>query len=124
MNKQVITTPGGERLVVMPEAEFEALLDAAEENADRLAMGEYERRLAGGEEEQVPLAVVDRILGGENLVLVWREHRKLTREDLARRSGVPLNEIAGIEAGRTVGGEAVLAALAGALGLAVEDLAA
>ena len=60
MTRQIITTPGGERLVLMPEADFEALVAAAEDNADRTAVAEFRRKLAAGDEELLPAALVER----------------------------------------------------------------
>ncbi|MFN3674186.1 MAG: transcriptional regulator, partial [Bosea sp. (in: a-proteobacteria)] len=75
MTAQFIMTATGERLVVLPEAEYAALLAIAEDAEDGEIIREFKRKLAAGEEELVPSAVVDRILNGENLVRVWREHR-------------------------------------------------
>lgn len=64
MNAQVITTPSGERLVMLPEAEFQALVAAAEDASDRTAIVEFRAKLQAGEEELVPAVLVDRTLGG------------------------------------------------------------
>ena len=52
MNKpvQIITTPAGERLVVIPEEEYQRLLEAAEELEDILAFEEAMEREKAGEE--------------------------------------------------------------------------
>ena len=42
------------------------------------------KRLAAGEEELLPAAMVDAILDGESRVRVWREHRGLTAAALAK----------------------------------------
>ncbi|MGD9740414.1 MAG: hypothetical protein AB7U48_13540 [Bauldia sp.] len=68
MTKQVIVSPNGERMVVLAEAEYEALVEAAEDAEDIAAVSRFQSRLAAGEEELVPAAVVDRMLQGENAV--------------------------------------------------------
>ncbi|KQT61839.1 MULTISPECIES: helix-turn-helix domain-containing protein [unclassified Aureimonas] len=122
MNRQIITTPAGERLVILAEADFEALLDAAEDAADAAAVHEFRRRFAAGEEELVPAAVVDRILGGENKVRVWREHRGLTIAVLAEAAGLSQPFVSQIETGKRKAKPETLASLAKVLRVDIEDL--
>lgn len=120
MKAQTITTPAGERLVMLPEAEFVALVDAA----DRMAVASFHRKLAEGDEELVPAAIVDRIMGGENRLKVWREHRGLTQDDLAREAGVRQDMLSGIESGQEDGTVETLRKVAMALHVTLDDLAA
>ena len=81
---QKIVTPGGETMVVVPEADYEALLDAADiADANRVLA-----EIAAGRQEWVPSEIVDRLLDGENRVRVWREYRGLTAADLAAKAGI------------------------------------
>lgn len=75
-------------MVTIPREEYERLVRLAEDAEDAAAVARFRARLAAGEEELVPAAVVDRLLGGESPVRVWREHRGLTQSGLARASGV------------------------------------
>ncbi len=122
MNAQTIITPAGERLVLVSEADYRALVEAAEDNADRLAVAEFRRRLSAGEEEMIPVAVVDRLLSGENRVRVWREHRGLTATALAERAGIAQAFLSQIETGRRDGTVETLRKLARALDLTLDDL--
>lgn len=70
----------------------------------------------------VPAHVLERLMRGEPPVLVWREHRGLSRDDLARRAGVSPAELAAIESGAAEGSLPGLTALAAALGLDLDDL--
>jgi len=88
MNAQVIVTPHGERLVVLPEAEYRILVEAAEDAADAEAIRRFEAALQAGEEELIPSEVVNRLLGGENKVRIWREFGGLTIEDAAAQAGI------------------------------------
>ncbi len=94
----------------------------AEDAEDAAAVARFRARLAAGEEELVPAAVVDRLLAGESPVRVWREHRGLTQSGLGRASGVNRVVVADIEAGRKGGSVRSLKALAGALGVGIDDL--
>ena len=89
MNKpQTINDPktGEPAFVVVPVAEYDALVAAAEDHADRAAAAEGLAYLqAGG--ETFPAELVQRILiGGENPLRAYREHRSLTQAQLAERS--------------------------------------
>lgn len=122
MNVQIITTPAGEQLVLMPKAEYEAILAAAEDNADRAALAIFRERLASGEEELIPSEIVDRLLSGENRLRVWREHRGLTVRALAERAGLAQPYLSQIETGRREGTVETYRKLAGALSLSLDDL--
>ena len=122
MSTQIITTPAGERLIVMPEAEYRALIEAAEDAADLAAIDRFRRKLAAGEEELVPAAVVDRLLDGENPIRVWREHRGLGVKDLARQAAIAAPYLSQMETGKRAGTVETMRRLADALGLTIDDL--
>lgn len=86
--RAIITTPKGERLAVIPEADYRRLAEAAEDLADIAAYDEPKKRLAEGKSELVPLELYDRIAAGESRVRVWREHRGLKVQELAGRAGI------------------------------------
>ncbi|MCF4129475.1 helix-turn-helix domain-containing protein [Methylobacterium sp. SyP6R] len=96
--------------------------DDTESQADRLAVAEFRRRLAAGEEEMIPVEVVDRLLSGENRVRVWREHRGLTATALAEKAGIAQAFLSQIETGRREGTVETLRKLARALDLTLDDL--
>ncbi|WP_336801788.1 helix-turn-helix domain-containing protein [Kaistia sp. MMO-174] len=123
MNKQIITTPGGERLVVIPEAEFDAMREAIEDAQDAAAVVEYRRKLAAGEEEQIPSAIVDRILAGENKVRVWRDHRGISARELAVKAALSTAYLSQIETGARAGTIDVMKRIAEALGVTLDELA-
>lgn len=122
MTKQVIVSPSGERLVVLAEADYEALVEAAEDAEDHAAVAGFEERLAKGEEEFVPVAMVDRILSGENPVRVWREYRGLTATALAERAGIAQPYLSQIETGKRDGTVDTYRRIAEALRVTVDDL--
>lgn len=122
MNAQTIVTPAGERLVMLSEADFKLLAEAADDNADRLAVQEYRRRLAAGEEELVPSEIVDRLLSGESRIRVWREHRGMTAKVLAEEAGIAQPFLSQIETGKREGTVDTLRSLADALGVTIDDL--
>lgn len=118
MGAQRILTPSGETMVVMPLDEYEALLDAADiAAADRVL-----KNIAEGRDEFIPSEMVDRMLGGENLIHVWREYRGLDVAALADKSDISADYLADVEAGNSYLSEAQLARVAAALNLTVDDL--
>jgi len=122
MNAQIITSPAGERLVVLAEVEYQALVEAAEEAADEAAIRRFKERLAAGEEELLPEEMVDRILGGENPIRVWRQHRGLSVKALAESAGIAPAYLSQIETGKRDGTLSTIKKIADALDVSVDDL--
>jgi DNA-binding XRE family transcriptional regulator len=122
MTSQIITTSNGERMVVLPEADHERLLDLAEDAQDVAAIQKFEERLAAGEEDLIPAEYVYRMLDGENRVLVWREFRGLTSKQLAEAAGISQAYLSQIEAGKRDGSISTMKKIAEALKIGLADL--
>lgn len=69
-----------------------------------------------------PLAVVKAELDGAHPVKAWRDHRGLTQQTLAERSGVVRELIAQIEGRRKQGSVETIDRLARALGVPIDSL--
>lgn len=108
--------------VTIPKVEYDRLRALEEDLADVQAALAVEARLAKGEEELIPVDVVDRLLDGEPPLRVWREFRRLTQSELARAGGVNRVQIVEIEADRNSGSVRTLRKLADALEVTVDDL--
>lgn len=112
---------GGEKMAVLPAADYARLVEDAEDRADlRMAM-EAETRRDGGE-EYLPAEMVDRLLAGEAPLRIWRKHRGMTLETLSRKAGISIQYLSEIERGIRMGTMKVWRALAEALGLDVDDI--
>ena len=122
MECQTIISPSGERLIVLSEAAYNKLVEAAEDAHDSRTVAVFRRELSTGEEELVPSTVVNRLLRGENRVKVWREHRHLTAKDLAEQANIGPAFLSQIETGKRAGTVATLVALAEALNVTADDL--
>lgn len=122
MNVQTITRDGQPEYVVLPWAEYRALLDALDDARDAAQLDAFARKLAAGEEETVPAAIVDALLSGGNPVKVWREHRGLTQEALAAQAGISKAYLCQIETGKRDGSIKTLRIIAAALRVSVDDL--
>ena len=73
MDPSFITTPKGEKLVVITAAEYAFLKATAEDRADLLAADEAMAAIKSGEDEMVPGELVDRLFNGVSPLRVWRE---------------------------------------------------
>jgi DNA-binding XRE family transcriptional regulator len=120
MTAQIIEI-AGQRMAVMPVAEYERLCEAIEDRNDGDAAAAAEMRRAAGE-EYISAAMVDRMLAGENPLRVWRQHRGLTLATLAEQSGVLKSTISELENGKAQGKPATWRALAEALAVMVDDI--
>ena len=121
MSVQVIEKNGKPEWAVLPFEEYERLIAAAEMLEDIRDYDDARQRLAAGE-EVVPSEVVYAILDGENPLRVWREHRHLTQQELADRAGISKPYLSQLEAGKRTGTTDVLARLAEALNLTIDDI--
>ena len=122
MKDRLELTIDGEDFVALSREAYDRLVEAAEDAADSVAIARFEQRLAAGEEEFVPSAMVDRILAGENLVRVWREHRGLTVSALAEMAGIAQPYLSQIETGKREGTLATMKKIADALRVKLDDL--
>ena len=122
MNKPQVILDGAGRpaFAVIPWREYERLSNG-EAEALMSDEGLYDRAKAEGG-ESYPVDVVDRLLAGENPVRVYRNHRGMKQGDLAAAAGIHPVYLSQIETGRRTGSTRTLAAIAGALGVTVDDL--
>jgi DNA-binding XRE family transcriptional regulator len=79
---------------------LQKLMKDAEMLADVKAYDAAKRRLDDGSDELIPLEITERRLKGEPALRIWREHRKLTQEQLAKKARVSRALIAAIETRR------------------------
>lgn len=120
MTVQIIEV-AGQKMAVLPVAEYHKLLEAVEDQADADAAARAEqRRLAG--EEYVPAQLVDQLISGENALRVWRTFRGMTAVQLSKASGVEQSRISELENGKAQGKPATWRALADALKVTVDDI--
>lgn len=115
---QTITTPNGEKLVVLSLADYERLIDKADiARADKI-MADIET----GREEAVPAEIVRRLIAGENKVRVWRTHRGLSGRDLAAGAGVSAPFLSQLESGKKEGSVSVMKRIAAVLRVDLDDI--
>ena len=74
------------------------------------------------DQETVPIAVADALLAGRHPMRVWRGIPAHDQEQLAQAAGVRRAYIAQLESGKRRGSTKVLADIAQALGVDIDDL--
>jgi DNA-binding XRE family transcriptional regulator len=122
MRVETITRKGKE-FAVIPVATLQKLVQDAEMLADVKAYDAAKARLEDGEDELIPLEITERRLRGEPALRIWRQHRKLTQERLAKKAKVSRALIAAIETKRKVGSVETWKKLGAALDVSWEQLA-
>lgn len=118
----IFTTPSGDKMAVLPLEDYEELLEAADDSADVAMYDASTRRRGAGEDEAVPAAFARRLIAGENPVRVWREFRGLPARELAAKSGIKGPYLSQIETGKREGTFRVMARIADALRVTLDDL--
>jgi DNA-binding XRE family transcriptional regulator len=118
---QIITREGEPEYAVLPYAEYLRLLDAAGQDEGIREAIDIRRRIDEGE-ETFPMALVERLLDGENPITVFREYRGLSKRELARRVGVSAQYVGKLEAGQGDMSLSVARRIAAALDLDLDDL--
>jgi DNA-binding XRE family transcriptional regulator len=111
----------GQKMAMLPVADYERLLDLAEDRVDVAAAVQAEERRRKGE-EYLPAALVDEILDGGSALRAWRKHRGLSQVELAAATGTYHSQLSDIEKGKRQGKPALWRALAKALNVSVDDI--
>ena len=102
MTVQMIKTPGGEELVILPKAEYDALVQAAqdaEEDATDIAAYDAAKADAAGS-DRLPFEVSQLILKGASLLKALRLWRDETQMHMAFKTGISQGFISDLENGR------------------------
>ena len=124
MNFQVITSPGGEEMVLVSKKEFDEAMaqieEALEDAADEAIYDARKAELA--EESKLPAAVSMSILGGDSPLRAIRKYRGLSQVSLAERASVAQGFLSDLESGRRKLTDATVESLSKALDVPAEWL--
>jgi DNA-binding XRE family transcriptional regulator len=117
---QIINKDGRPEWAVLPYDEYIRLKEEAEMLQD---VADYDAAMeALQEEDLIPGDVMFAILDGKNPIRIWRNFRGLTQQELADQAGISKPYLSQIETGKRTGTAEVLAAIASALGVTIEDV--
>jgi DNA-binding XRE family transcriptional regulator len=109
--------------VTLRRADYEALLEALEDVADVASVRAAEARVEAGSSEFLPIEMLEQLLTGASPVRLWRQHRGLSAQALARAAKISPSYLSEIEAGKRPGSLAVVTRIAAALQVSLDDLA-
>jgi DNA-binding XRE family transcriptional regulator len=112
---QIITSPSGEELVVLPRSDYEDLVDA-------LAVRKVDAALAAGHEELLSAEEAAALVAAPAPLAFWRRKRSKTQSQLAADIGVSQNFLSDLERGKANGDVTLYAKLARCLDVQIEDL--
>lgn len=121
MSVQLILKEGKPEYAVIPFETYLRLVEDAEMLAD---VRDYDAALQAINQgkELIPAEVVYALLDGGNPIRVWREHRGLSQTELAGMVGISPSYLSQLESGKRDGTAEVLATIATALNLTLDDL--
>jgi hypothetical protein len=120
MNKMPKPLARTKDTVTLSRADWEAIVDRLDDAADRAALRLSATRKSN--DDALPASLYRRVLQGESSVRIWREHRGLGLNALARNAGVSAPYLSEIENGAKPGSAAAFKKLAGALDIDVDEL--
>jgi DNA-binding XRE family transcriptional regulator len=113
---QIITSPSGEELVVLPRRDYEDLVDA-------LTARKVDAALAAGREELLTAVETAALVAAPTPLAFWRKKRGKTQSQLAADIGVSQNFLSDLERGKAKGDVTLYGKLARCLDLSIDDLA-
>lgn len=123
MNRPVRTkTPSGEEIVMLPAADYERLLELAEDAVDARIAERALAELRSGRGEALTHDDMLALLDAPSPVAFWRKRRELTQAALAKVAEISQAYLAQIESGKRVGEVGLYRRLADALRVDIEDL--
>ncbi len=117
MNKDIgfFTTPNGEEFAIVPRQMLEDMLDVEAYEKASEKSGNARAEPLGSEEMRA-------LLAAKTPLAFWRRKRGLTQAQLAKSAKTTQPHIADLENGRSKGSMEIMARVASALGLSLDDL--
>ena len=108
--------------VTISRGDWNRIVDRLDDAANRVALRVSAMRTAADKDDALPVALYRRIRKGEHPLRVWREHRGVGPNALARAAGVSAPYLSEIEKGIKPGSAAILNKLAKALEIGLDEL--
>lgn len=122
MKAQIIEKNGRPEFAVIPYEDYRHFLELLEDEVDARVVAEFHEAYTAGREFMVPNEIVRRELAGESPIKLWREHRGLTQQELATRSGISKAYLSQIETGKRLGTVETISAIARSLEVPLDVL--
>jgi DNA-binding XRE family transcriptional regulator len=120
MTVQVIKQGDKPEWAVVPYDTYLQLVEKAEMLQDIQDYDNAKAALERGEDELIPVEVVDAILDGANPIKVLREYRNMSQQKLADQVGISVPYLSQLETNRRKGSVEVLAAISRELNISLD----
>lgn len=117
MTAKFVVTPGGEKLAILPAAEYENMRDAL---GHQVAMADYRAGRIGA----LSLEEVQTLLAAPTPLAFWRAKRGITQAALAKAAATTQPHVADLESGKHGGSLEIMARIAKVLAVPVGNLVA
>ncbi|RKZ91369.1 MAG: XRE family transcriptional regulator [Candidatus Parabeggiatoa sp. nov. 1] len=121
MSVQVIEKEGKPEWAVIPHGVYQQLVEDSEMLQDIQGYDEAKQALERGE-TLIPAEITFQIIDGKNPIQVWRQYLEISSQQLAETAGISETELLQIESDSYFGTTEVLAAIANALNLSLDDI--
>ena len=103
IHPQTFTAPGGEEMVILTRAEYDALIelaaDAEEDAADAAIFAERMEALSNGEDSVLPVEVSVEISRGASRLKAIRKWRGKSQVEIAEAVGIAQSYLSSLESG-------------------------
>lgn len=116
MHPQIISKNNIPIFVVLPFAEYETILETIEDRGDHAAIQEFHNN----PQPTIPWELLQTINKGANSVRVFREFRKISQTELAKRAGISRQYLCQIESKKRQGTSKILQKIAKILDIDIE----
>ena len=118
IHPQIITKNNYPQFVVIPYKEYEAILEALENQVDIKAIDEFHANC----DEAFPMEAVQKIAKGENPIKIFRELRGISQSNFAKKAEISRQYLNQIENKTRVGSAKILKKMADLLDINVDLL--
>ncbi len=122
MKAQIIEKNGRPEFAVISYEDYQHFLELLEDETDARVVAEFHEAYNAGREFLIPDEIMRRELAGESTIKLWREHRGLTQQELARKAGISKPYLSQIETGKRQGTVETLSAIARSLDIPLDVL--
>ncbi len=122
MKAQLIEKDGKPEFAVISYEDYQHFLDLLEDEADSRVVADFHEKYIVGKEFLIPGEIIRRELAGESPIKLWREHRSLTQQELAKRVGISKPYLSQLETGKRQGTVETISAVARELDVPLDVL--
>ena len=119
MNIQVIKKNGKPEWAILYYSDYLKLLN---DHEDHKKIQAFKNKLSNKQEDLIPKDLVNRIIAGESPIKIYREFRKLSLSELAKKTNLSVAYLSQLEHNNRKGSSSSLKNIATALMVNIDDL--